>query len=114
DVYDDASGVISADPARMTAQAQGCGIFGYGMLLDLAGDDVYRAHEFGQGCGIFGTGILRDAAGNDSYLGTGHLQGCGWFGSGVLIDNAGDDGYSLYQFGQGYGGTLGVGVLVDS
>jgi hypothetical protein len=85
-------------PARAPSLVQGCGIFGYGILLDLAGDDVYRANEFGQGCGIFGVGILRDASGNDSYLGTGHLQGSGWFGSGVLIDSAGDDSYSLYQF----------------
>lgn len=98
---------------RLFSPSQGCGVFGYGMQVDLAGNDRYSSSEFAQGCGIFGVGILRDAAGNDSYLGTGHLQGSGWFGSGILIDNAGNDSYYLFQFGQGYGGTLGVGVLLD-
>ena len=40
-------------------------------------------------------------------------QGCGIFGTGLLVDNAGDDYCWLYQYGQGYGYTMGCGMLVD-
>ncbi|MBN2083164.1 hypothetical protein JW859_13280 [bacterium] len=93
--------------------AFGAGVLGYGMLLDAAGDDVYDSQFIGQGCGIFGTGMLVDRAGDDEYIGVTSVQGSGWFGTGVLIDNQGDDHYELYRYGQGFGFTGGVGLLLD-
>lgn len=92
----------------------GAGIFGYGILMDMQGDDQYEAQYQSQGVGIFGTGILYDAQGQDTYRGIGNLQGSGSFGTGLLIDNEGSDRYFLYRFGQGYGFTKGVGLLLDS
>jgi len=96
------------------APAFGAGVFGYAMLIDCAGADAYETPFVGEGCGVFGTGALWDCAGNDHYDGMKDLQGCGVFGTGILIDNAGDDIYALYEYGQGYGFTLGCGYLIDS
>jgi hypothetical protein len=94
--------------------AFGAGVFGYGILIDCAGDDTYETPYVGEGCGVFGTGVLWDCAGNDRYDGMKNLQGCGVFGTGILIDNAGDDVYALYEYGQGYGYTMGCGYLIDT
>ncbi|MEP0813521.1 MAG: hypothetical protein HRF49_02505, partial [bacterium] len=95
------------------APSAGAGIFGYGMVLDLSGDDRYECKFLGQGLGIFGCGVLCDKSGNDFRNAIGNVQGSGSFGTGVLIDNAGDDHYELYVYGQGYAFTKGVGVLLD-
>ncbi len=94
--------------------AFGAGVFGYGILVDQEGNDEYECPFVGEGAGLFGTGVLWDLAGDDRYRGTSHLQGCGVFGTGLLIDNAGDDRYDIYQYGQGYGYTLGCGLLLES
>lgn len=97
-----------------TAPSFGAGVFGYGVLMDMQGNDSYLAEYFSQGVGIFGTGMLYDAQGQDIYQGIGNLQGSGNFGTGMLIDIGGSDRYSLYRYGQGYGFTKGVGLLLDS
>jgi len=91
----------------------GAGVLGYGMVLDLAGNDEYDCQFLGQGCGVFGTGMLVDRGGNDHYIGIGGVQGSGWFGTGILADSTGDDHYELYRYGQGFGFTGGVGLLID-
>jgi hypothetical protein len=96
-----------------TAPSFGAGIFGYGVLMDMQGDDQYEAEYQSQGIGLFGTGILYDAKGNDTYRGIRNLQGSGIFGYGLLIDKVGSDRYYLYTYGQGYGYTKGVGILLD-
>ena len=93
--------------------AYGSGNFGYGVLVDLAGDDRYETTYAGQGSGIFGTGLLYDAAGNDTYQSYANAQGSGTFGTGLLIDGEGNDDYSTYRYGQGYGFTRGCGLLID-
>lgn len=93
--------------------AFGAGFFGYGLLIDVQGNDRYDNPALGQGVGVFGTGILYDVQGNDHYEGTTNLQGSGSFGTGLLIDGEGDDRYALYTFGQGFGSTKGFGLLLD-
>jgi hypothetical protein len=110
----DLNGDDKYDNSEGTVPTFGCGVFGYGMLVDVNGNDKYRCEFTGQGCGIFGSGAIHDLAGNDWYNGKSNLQGCGVFGSGVLIDNAGDDSYSAYQYSQGFGFTSGVGILLDT
>ena len=46
----------------------GAGVFGYGYVYDLQGNDSYRAGFIAQGSGIFGTGLLYDAGGDDEYV----------------------------------------------
>jgi hypothetical protein len=93
--------------------AFGSGVFGYGMLVDCAGDDFYGAQHLAQGSGLFGVGLLLDEAGNDNYSLITDGQAAGTFGTGVLADLSGGDVYECYRSAQGYGFTLGVGLLVD-
>ncbi len=93
-----------------------------GLLLDLAGDDVYSdpaladsslapAGCFGAAAG--GVGLLLDLAGNDDYRVRAAGLGCGCFGSGFLVDYAGDDHYFTQgRYGQG-AGLVGLGALLD-
>ena len=97
-----------------TIPAFGGGIFGYGYLLDLDGNDSYDSEFVSQGSGIFGVGVLLDKAGDDKYKSVSTSQGAGTYGTGVLADLAGNDTYECYQLAQGYGFTMGVGLLLDS
>jgi hypothetical protein len=93
--------------------SQGFGSMALGMLLDLSGDDRYRAGDMSQGSGIYGIGLIADAEGNDVYS-LGVLgQGFGVFGIGLLMDKSGDDRYMIGSLGQGAGSTMGIGALVD-
>jgi len=91
----------------------GAGVFGYGALVDLAGDDLYHAQQVSQGSGLFGVGLLLDESGKDCYSVITDGQAAGTFGTGVLADLSGDDIYGCYRSAQGYGFTLGAGLLTD-
>ena len=94
--------------------AQGAGIFGAGVLLDVAGDDLYEAGSMAQGAGFFGVGMLLDEKGMDRYVLRDSGQGCGYFGIGLCFDVQGDDDFAITGDGQGFGGVgAGVGVLAD-
>jgi hypothetical protein len=92
---------------------QGFGFMGVGMLVDLAGNDVYKAKHFSQGVGIMGVGVLWDKAGDDTFSAHTFCQGAGMFGLGMMLDNSGDDVYDCASNGQGSATTLGLGVLSD-
>jgi HEAT repeat protein len=92
---------------------QGFGFLGLGMLVDIAGNDVYRAKHFSQGAGILGVGFLWDKAGNDTFSAHTFCQGAGMFGSGSLYDDSGDDVYDCASNGQGSATTMGRGTLAD-
>lgn len=120
DGADGASGDEAVDTGRPLPGAGrvppsfGAGIFGIGIMIDLAGNDVYRAHESGLGRGCFGSGLLFDFAGDDTYHGGARwTQGAAHGGIGVLCDLAGEDEYSCAQQSQGLGATLGTGLLLD-
>lgn len=96
------------------APAFGAGVLGYGITLDLAGDDRYSSFRQTQGRGDFGVGVLWDAAGDDHFDCYTQCQGSGEFGAGLLIDGAGADERKTFQQAQGFGGIRGAGLLVDS
>lgn len=99
---------------------QGCqgagGVGGVALLLDMAGNDVYRVGAsvspvllgalvvFPSGQGVAygegslppgaGVGILRDLAGDDAYVASSYAQGYATGGVGLLLDEAGVDAYS--------------------
>ena len=83
------------------------------MLIDLSGNDRYRAGNMAQGCGLYGVGMLADTEGDDHYEMGFIGQGFGAFGIGLLIDGRGNDRYIINGMGQGAGSTLGFGGLVD-
>ena len=67
-----------------------------------------------QGYGLFGVGALLDHGGDDTYKGYDYSQGAAEYGFGLLLDTGGGaDKYETLQTSQGYGGTRGMGWLVD-
>ena len=96
-----------------SSYVQGFGFLGVGMLVDLAGNDVYMAKHFSQGIGIMGVGVLWDKAGNDTFSAHTFCQAAGMFGLGMVLDDSGDDVYDCASNGQGSATTLGLGVLSD-
>jgi hypothetical protein len=93
--------------------SQGSGVFGIGILVDCGGDDVYEAKHFSQGAGLFGFGLLADYGGLDTFVADTFCQGAGEFGAGYLWQRGGDTTYRAAQMAQGFGGTQGVGLLLD-
>ncbi|HUT10365.1 MAG TPA: hypothetical protein VMY42_07710 [Thermoguttaceae bacterium] len=96
-----------------TPGVQGSAILGVSMLVDVEGNDVYRAQDVAQGSCLAGVGILIDYAGNDAYVGLRRVQGQAVGGLGILIDHAGNDRYHAAMWGQGFGGPWGFGLLDD-
>jgi hypothetical protein len=109
----DLSGDDTYESTTEDAPSFGAGVFGYGYLLDCAGNDTYKAVHYSQGAGLFGVGLLLDEAGDDHYSAVTSSQASGTFGTGILSDLAGADSYDCYAYSQGYGFTMGVGLLVD-
>ena len=89
------------------------GRLGVGLLIDHAGDDVYQLDRGSGGAGFGGLGILYDGKGNDVYMGNRLTQGAAIGGLGLLFDAAGNDRYTSHAFSIGFGGPLGVGVVID-
>lgn len=107
---------VAAWEGRKTLKAVphfGAGILGYGILIDVFGDDLYRAGHHALGRGDFGLGILDDRAGNDTYDCYTLCEGSAEVGVGILNDGEGKDTYLSFQKSQGHGGVLGFGMLVD-
>jgi hypothetical protein len=103
-------------PERKAADGRagpGGALFGYSILIDVAGDDVYRSHLPAFGSGRFGVAAVLDRAGNDLYDSYRNSQGFGMFGVGILEDLAGDDAYHGFFQVQGVGQTMGFGLLLD-
>jgi HEAT repeat protein len=150
------------DTYRVKDFGEGAGAFGIGLLLDKSGNDYFHADLYGQGfgstwgCGMLvelagqdvydaggehvdeplwrdryaslsqgfgfggrpdrsgGVGVLVDVSGNDRYSCDIFGQGCSyWFSLGLLIDDDGHDTYACGQYGQGSGIHLSCGMLLD-
>ena len=121
----------------------GAATAGFGVLCDLGGTDRYEALSYSQGFGfVRGSGLLVDLAGDDVYalddtpgrraspqskehnisLGQGagyglrsdYLDGHSLAGGvGILADREGNDRYACGVFGQGVGYWMGVGLLLE-
>lgn len=108
---------------------------GVGLVLDRAGDDVYRCGKqygsgygtkgeyqgWGIGCGFGyrslaagGIGVVVDVKGNDIYDAGEFGLGCGYFlGLGMVRDKAGDDIYHSSRYGLATGAHAAVGLFRD-
>ncbi len=89
------------------------GLLGYGILVDLAGDDLYRAADGSCGAAFAGLGLLVDESGEDRYLCGSMSLGAGAFGLGLLRDVSGRDLYQGSTYTQGFGFVGGLGLLAD-
>jgi hypothetical protein len=93
--------------------SQGAALLGAGVLIDCAGDDVYRAAHYSQGAALFSTGLLWDMSGTDLYDAGFFVQGAADFGTALLADNGGNDSYRCWCYGQGFASTWAAGTLAD-
>lgn len=68
---------------------------GIGAVVDLRGNDVYDAGEFGLGCGYFlGVGVVRDMKGHDIYRASRYgLAAAAHCAVGLFMDDLGNDDY---------------------
>ncbi len=87
-------------------------IGGFSVFSDLEGDDYYDIGDMSFSS-IFGYFYAEDHSGNDSYRTGYHSLGASTFGLGVHVDRSGNDMYNTTQYGEGYAGPLGVGILAD-
>jgi hypothetical protein len=129
------------DTYEGTRWSIGAAKYGFGGIVDLGpSSDTYLAHELSQGAGgPRGFGLILDAAGHDLYRANGpvpsnggwparysgysqgvgiadYSPGLGAFdtgGIGLLCDLDGNDRYEVGEFGQGFGFFYGLGILYD-
>jgi hypothetical protein len=66
----------------------GGALMGVSVLVDAAGDDIYRGDDGSLGAGFFGVGLLYDGGGNDYFAGRNLCQGAGAIGMGALVSAA--------------------------
>jgi hypothetical protein len=91
---------------------------GWGLFLDIAGNDRYQSANFSQGHGyFFGTGLFLDLDGNDEYVAARYGHGSSaHHGVGLFTDRQGTDRYG--STGPFYNGGVawdhGVSMLIDA
>lgn len=100
-------------PCDDNTSQQGAGRYGIGVLVDFAGSDEYYSVRLSQGSAVMGVGIQADMGGNDLYVNEALCLGSAYGGVGLCFDAGGDDEYRTYSMSGGYGGIMGVGLLVD-
>jgi hypothetical protein len=88
-------------------------LFGYAVLIDTEGYDLYRSHRPGLASARFGVAALLDKEGDDVYDAYANGEGFADGGIAVLEDLAGKDSYAGFTQVQGVGLTLGAGMLLD-
>lgn len=82
------------DLYRTHSPGIGSSRFGCSMLVEVQGDDVYDAYADSIAYANFGVAIVDDSEGKDRYTGFSQVQACGQtMGSAMLVDRAGDDAY---------------------
>lgn len=87
---------------------------GVALTFDAAGDDDYRSGLGGCGAGLYGVGLLLDGAGHDRYRCDAWSLGAGLYGVGLALDRGRDaDVYRAELLAEGVGGPAGLGVLLD-
>ncbi len=86
-----------------------------GFIYDKSGNDQYLAHQYAQGAATHMTlAALVDVSGDDFYRSKGVSQGCGHdYAFGVLSDRSGNDVFHAVDLSQGAGSANGVGLLSD-
>lgn len=93
--------------------SQGSGVFGIGILAALGSNCTFHAKHLSQGAGFFGAGLLMTGEGNQTFEADTFCQGAGMFGAGILWQRGGGTRYKAAQMAQGFGGTSGIGLLLD-
>jgi len=86
---------------------------GIGISCDIMGDDVYYGNDYTLSS-FFGYLLLNDIEGNDVYNGGLNSIAAATFGLNLLIDEKGCDHYATTELGEGFAGPLAAGFLIDT
>ncbi|MGH7230860.1 MAG: hypothetical protein ACREJU_05795 [Nitrospiraceae bacterium] len=106
--------IVSGNPEHLTSSLAG----GWGLVVDLEGNDRYRSANFSQGVGyFFGMGMKLDLAGNDEHAAARYGHGAAaHYGVGLFIDGRGNDYYAstgpVYNGGTAW--DLSVSLCIDA
>ncbi len=100
----------------------GAGFFGVGVCVDRAGRDIFDGRNLCEGAGAFGIGILASLAKETPPPGPEVEEDRAWSARLVKAPPTGatplhhdeNDVYVCQRYGQGFGSTFGVGLLVDT
>lgn len=87
--------------------------FGFAIIADSSGSDLYASHETGIGFALCGGAAIFDRKGSDRYFGYKNAIGGAVGGFGLVEDAEGDDVYYGFTRTQGFGGPRGVGCVID-
>lgn len=93
--------------------SQGSGVFGIGILAALGSNCTFHAKHLSQGAGFFGCGLLMTGEGSHTFEADTFCQGAGMFGAGIVWQRGGHSRFKAAQMAQGFGGTSGIGLLLD-
>lgn len=104
---------LDKEKKRKWSPGVASGIFGASFLIDLSGNDTYRALTYGLSAAVFGSAILWDASGDDFYECYSFCQGASFFGVSLLIDQQGSDRYEALHMAQAFALTMGSSLLMD-
>ncbi len=88
-------------------------VLGYGLVWDAAGDDRYSGERLAQAAGLFGVGMLVDEAGDDRYDADGFAQAFALGGGALLLDRMGDDAYRAITHAQASAGPQAAAFLIE-
>lgn len=85
---------------------------GIGWLIHYEGDDVFKGgdHSFAS---FFGFQFFHNKAGNNFYQAGNYSLSAATFGFSLMFNNEGNNIYYSHSNGQGFGGTMGLGILAD-
>lgn len=104
--------IFSKQPAQRAQSLAG----GWGLLIDLDGNDRYRSANFSQGHGyFFGLGVKLDGSGDDDHQAARYGHGtAAHFGAGLTIDYQGKDRYGskgpFYNGGAAWDGSVALAI----
>ena len=104
--------VFSKNPAQRALSLAG----GWGLLIDLDGNDRYRSANFSQGHGyFFGLGVKLDLNGDDDHQAARYGHGtAAHFGVGLIVDYQGKDRYGskgpFYNGGAAWDGSVALAI----
>jgi len=86
----------------------------YGNVLhyDAQGDDYYYGDDLAFSANI-GSLISIDLQGNDTYITGAKTLGAATMGIALVVNSGGNDFFSSHRYAQGFGGTLGFGILAS-
>lgn len=88
-------------------------VLGYGLLWDVAGDDRFSGERLAQAAALFGVGLLVDERGTDRYDAEGFAQAFALGGGALLLDRAGDDVYHAITHAQASAGPQAAALMIE-